>query len=385
MKKLVPCLVSALALSGLVAPSMHAAPIADGQQYTVVNVGTLPKKNKSVATALNNAGVVAGNSLDSPENEAAFRFDSKSGEIEQLATATKAFTNVTHALGINEAGIIVGDSTFSAGRRSGESSQQAAIFQDGSLATLGVLRRGDRFSSAFDINNAHMVVGFSSPNVDGQKSAAFAWSKAAGMFDIGNLGGEDAQALAINDAGLVTGYSETAVTGKTGSTETHAFLAEVADSGKVSSLIDLGTLGGSHSYGTGISEKGHVVGYSTLNPNGNFHAFLYENGKMADLGSLDRSGSKSDQSFALGVNSTGHAVGYAFLPLEAGAQQVGFIFRAGAMQDLNNLIGDAAKRYLIYMANAINDEGQIAATAFDRETNAFRAVLLSPNAKVMRE
>jgi hypothetical protein len=59
-------------------------------------------------------------------------------------------------------------------------------------------------------------------------------------------------------------------------------------------------------------------------------------------------------------------------------QQVAFIYRDGVMTNLNELIGDATKRYQLQSATGINDKGQIAAIAFDRETASFRAVLLTP-------
>ena len=149
-------------------------------------------------------------------------------------------------------------------------------------------------------------------------------------------------------------------------------------------MIDLGTLGGDLSCGTAVSENGQVAGYSTINTtNGLIHAFLYQDGRMRDIGSLGDKESKTDQSFAMGVNSTGQVVGYAFLPQSQShgiqqRQQVAFVYRDGAMQDLNKMIGGAARRYLIYAANAINDDGKIAATVFDNENGAFRAALLTP-------
>ena len=105
-------------------------------------------------------------------------------------------------------------------------------------------------------------------------------------------------------------------------------------------MIDLGTLGGDFSYGTAISENGQVAGYSTIDAtDGLIHAFLYQDGKMRDLGSLGDKGGKTDQSFAMGVNSAGQVVGYAFLSPSSGMQQVAFVYRDGAMQDLNKMIG----------------------------------------------
>src|SRR5829696_6422663 len=56
--------------------------------------------------------------------------------------------------------------------------------------------------------------------------------------------------------------------------------------------IDLGTLGGDISVATALSEGGRAVGWSTTATgqeayDPGTHAFLWEDGRMADLGALD--------------------------------------------------------------------------------------------------
>jgi probable HAF family extracellular repeat protein len=69
-------------------------------------------------------------------------------------------------------------------------------------------------------------------------------------------------------------------------------------------LVDLGTLGGSSSYGAAVSDDGYVAGCS-LTASGAVHAFLYRDGTMADL---DPAGEAGD-SCALAVNDRGMAAG----------------------------------------------------------------------------
>jgi hypothetical protein len=49
------------------------------------------------------------------------------------------------------------------------------------------------------------------------------------------------------------------------------------------------------------------------------------------------------------------------------------------MRDLNTLIGNETKRYRLYSATGINDQGQITAIALEESSEAFHAVLLTPS------
>jgi len=247
---------------------------------------------------------------------------------------------------------------------------------------LGTLKQGGTFSRANAINTAGQVVGFSSEKADYMYGRAFivsTFDRVRSMKDMGTLGGAYAQAWSINDFGFVTGNSH--VGNKVGAT--HAFIWQ-ADKG----MSDLGTLGGDFSYGTFINANNHVVGYSTIKGDSDrIHAFLYDGKEMLDLGSLGGASMESDRSFAMGVNVHDQVVGYSYLPSERMAGfdglipqlvQVAFISSGGLMVDLNGLIGDAAKDYQLDAAVAINDRGEIAAIAFDKNNGVYRAVLLNP-------
>jgi probable HAF family extracellular repeat protein len=75
-------------------------------------------------------------------------------------------------------------------------------------------------------------------------------------------------------------------------------------------MVDLGTLGGSSSWGLAINNNGTVVGYGTTRTNV-YHAFISTNGaKMQDLNRLipQRSGWVLGQ--ANGINDAGQITGY---------------------------------------------------------------------------
>ncbi len=87
----------------------------------------------------------------------------------------------------------------------------------------------------------------------------------------------------INRLGQVAG------TGLFGVVDNRAFL--YADG----IVHELGTLGGQHSGGWGINDRGHVVGQAHTDGNASVHAFLYAEGKMHDLNDLVVSGSERER------------------------------------------------------------------------------------------
>ncbi len=147
---------------------------------------------------------------------------------------------------------------------------------------------------------------------------------------------------------------------------------------------DLGTLGGNSSYGTSINANNHVAGYSTLeNTSDRVHAFFYDGKGLVDLGSLATEGF-GEESAALALNNNDQVVGVSYSPNGARNQLNGTAFiwsqnqDRGQMINLNALIGPAAKTLWLLSAVAINNDGEIAATAYDYGNNTMRAVLLTP-------
>jgi probable HAF family extracellular repeat protein len=161
------------------------------------------------------------------------------------------------------------------------------------------------------------------------------------VVDLGSLGGDFSVALDINARGQVVGQSETA------SGEFHAFLWEDGV------MTDLGTLGADpsgfgFSYAIAINNQGEVVGQSTT-PDGEFDSFIWKHGTMTDLGPL---GEVTD------INSRGQVVGTTF-------GQRAFRWEKGVITDLGTL-GHASR------ANAINSGGTVVGDYFiDEDLRAF--------------
>lgn len=349
---------------------------AHGQTYHVKDIGSPNGLKVSESAALNSLGQVAGTTT-SGQFGYAFLYSNgtEKQEIEQLGSFG------SRGFGIDPTGTVVGDAFFLV--ESGTVSH-AAMFKDGTAVDLGSLG-GQLFSRANGVNALRQVVGFSGPRRDTTESRGFIWTEQVGMVDIGTLGGSYARTNAINDEGFVTGTSQVDDVALPGGT--HAFIYQPLSPTERHSepMRDIGTLGGNSSYGMSINNNNHVVGYSTINNvDDRVHAFFYNGKTMIDLGSLRGEGF-GDHSAALSVNNTDQVVGVNYVPTgdRNNLSQVAFIWNLdghqnGKLVDLNTLIGPAAKTLWLLSAVGINDDGEIAATAYDYSIGAVRAVLLTP-------
>ncbi len=120
---------------------------------------------------------------------------------------------------------------------------------------------------------------------------------------------------------------------------------------------DLGTLGGA-SIGRDINDSGQVVGQS-LNTSGEAQAFLWENGRMTNLGTLG-----GLTSFARGIDDSGRVVGFS---RNSNNQVRAFLAQNGNMTSLGTLTGFSSSE-----AWHTNDSGMVVGRSFDSPARARR-------------
>jgi probable HAF family extracellular repeat protein len=327
--------------------------------YEVHDLGALGEEvSWSYAFGINEAGQVVGDSHVDATPEGVVEthvFLYSDGQMSDLGTLGGTSASASD---INDAGKVVGSSLTSE-----DTELHAFLYSDGQMSDLGTL--GGTSSFATGINNADQVVGAATTSV-GAAHHAFLYDSGQ-MSDLGTLGGPESTALAINNSGKVVGRSETSES-EIGNLVEHAFLY---DEGATPQMQDLGTLGGSFSFATGINDAGKVVGSATLSGDAEQHTFLYSGGVMKDLGFLGGA-----YSYPLDINNADQVVGMSTKRNDPNFTEHPFLYSGGKMRDLNSLISPNSG-WEISNAEGINDKGQIVGKAF-HEDGREHAVLLVP-------
>jgi probable HAF family extracellular repeat protein len=243
----------------------------------------------------------------------------------------------SRANGINNAGVIVGWSTVAGA----DHRLHAFVWKKGRMSDLGTLAGGE--SEATAINDDGVIVGWS--RIKSGDMRAVRWKNGV-KTNLGTLGGRNSQARAINVFGTIVGWSETA------SGARHAFIW------KNGAMTDLGTLGGAYSGANGISRAGVVVGQAAT-ASGEGHAFRWKDGVFKDLGTLNQ-----QSSFATAINTRGQIVGSVGPPRDAAGEEEDFrrpfLYQSEVMTSLPGL----SSRPTV-IASAISPEGIVVGGAED--------------------
>jgi len=243
-------------------------------------------------------------------------------------------------------------------------------WRDGVLTDLGALP-GVNSSLASWINSRGWVAGFSEngltdPLTGFPETKAVLW-KDGKIIDLGTLGGSSSGANAINSRGQVVGGALNSIPDPFSAAFTQQFIFETApfyffpvatqshaflwQDGK---MQDLGTLGGPDSLAWFVNELGQVAGQSTIDsiPNATtgiptVNPFFWDDGKMVNVGNLG-----GTYSYVSGLNNRGQMTGTMNLPGDGSAYRA-FFWEHGVLTELATLGGDHGN------ANAINDSGEV--------------------------
>ena len=253
--------------------------------------------------------------------------------------------------GVGPTGIMVGNSEIGLLDPLGYPEKHAVMWtRDGRITDLGTLDGGD-FSTAVGVNGQGMIVGGALNTLPDPfpmfglpyQSRAVVWKHGV-IQDIGTLGGPDAFVSTLNERGQIVGLSFTNSTPNpsTGIPTLHPFLWE---NGK---MKDLGTLGGTFVPYDWMNNRGQVVGMSTLAGDQSWHPFLWDNGTLKDLGTLGGTNGEAEW-----ISDSGLVVGRAdFSP--SSTYHHAFLWKNGAMTDLG-----VVSPWPCSTAYSVNSRGQV--------------------------
>jgi probable HAF family extracellular repeat protein len=362
--------------------------------YQLIDMGTFGGPNSSFALSgvrvLNNSGVAVGSADTSTLDPLCvqFNFDCyvsstfkwQDGVVSNLGALPGSNSSI--ATWVNDNGLVAGLSQNGIDPLTGSYAVEAILWgKDGDLTDLGTLGGNDSIANA--VNNRGQVAGealnpISDPYTSNYTNFfitgatqvhAFRWTKSQGMQDLGTLpGGNDSAAALINERGQIAGWSFTNTTPNPVQDVCSSYSQNLPtvdpflwDDGK---MIDLGTLGGTCGHANSLNNRGQVAGASDLAGDQVCHPFLWDKkGGMKDLGTLG-----GDSGIANFVNDAGEVVGQANLPDGVGCDAFtpghGFLWKNGVMTDLRAPGSDPCSN-----AQAINSKHQIVGFGWDCQDN----------------
>lgn len=251
-------------------------------------------------------------------------------------------------LRINNAGQVTGYSYLS-----GDSVQRGFVYSDGAMTALGTF--GGTRSLGSDINDLGQVTGYADASFGLQVAVLYTEGI---MIDLGSLGGSWGRAgFGINNIGQITGYAYIA-----GNSAYHAFL--YTNQG----MLDLGTTGGANSQGFDINNLGQVTGWSNIAGSSAQRAFYYTGQAMLDLGTLG-----GTTSIGLAINDRGQVTGWSHTEGDSFFSVRAFLYDSGVMKDLGSLYGGSSQ------SSDINGLGQVVGASDGRAFLYYDGTMLDLN------
>ena len=328
----------------------------------VKDLGTLPGATTTVVTGINRKGQVTGYAgvEETPYSDkwnTVHSFLYTNGSMQDLGTLVGG--QYAFAKAINDEGVVVGQAYTAS-----DTCSQAFVYRNGVMSPVGTC---GTTQVAFYINNRGNIVG-TTPRNSNNKTQGFFSKDGTSVITMHCLdklpcsGTNYTSPADMNDKGQVTGFA------RDSAGVAHPYLYQNGV------MKDLGTLGGNDGMGFAINASGAVTGYSKP-ANGAEHAFLYKDGVMKDL---DPKGT-ADFSLGTGISDKGDVLGFAgnLTTFEF----YDFLYTEGRIWKLKDLISPRSplKGIVdIYYAKMIAGNGYILVDGYNTKTGVQTSYILKP-------
>ena len=338
-------------LLGTIAPAALAAPL-----YDLTILQPLAGDPLSIARSINNSGQVGGRSAGTPvvwtgetPTPYALRDGDASGQM-------FAINNTGTAAGISAGA----DAPARAVRWTSPSAVQQLVPEDAHAAGAD--------SFALGISNAGTVVGAVTQDPAFESPHAFVWSPGAGFQALGDFGGKYTELFNVSAAGSAVGVAFTADAAAGRDVTTDRPIRWTAEGGfEELPLPEAASFG----YAADINEQGQILISAGLSLTPSFLAAVFI---LDPDGSFTRYDVLPDRGFVIAnaFNEAGNAVGLSADeddPFNI-ATAVATLWTEEGAFDLNELLTSASDLRLLD-ARSINDLGQIVGVALDAEGTPF--------------
>lgn len=314
--------------------------------YSLTDLGLLPGCTEAESIHINGRGDAIGVNLNNTGTEGALYHNGK--VINVAPTAAQSF-----ASGLNASSQVCG-------YEFNGSTWVALTYKNGTSSTFSV--PGATQTLAESLNNVGQTAGEYTPaNTQGLTDHVFIKQPNGTFSDLGQFG-TTPSVLSINDQGR-------ALIGTFDNVRSHTFISRPGSTSmeEIPSLIPNGSVSPGQ-----MNNFGVVVGNASRSADGSvFHAYAYYNGRIKDLGVP----TGADDSAAWGINNLGQVVG-GFTVLTKQIKntqgqviktvlgfQHGFVDLDGTLRDVNGLLNQSGKGWVISECRGINDFDQVLADA----------------------